>query len=141
MSADGFFDTSSVLVEAVLDALRADEGVRAQLDDPARIFDGETPAPVFPYAVLERHEQVPRSVSGVAGAEHRLQFVTRSRSGGAREAKQILDALARAFETMELDLTGQRVVLTVVTYADAMRTRDLQAFRGVLRVKLIVEEQ
>ncbi len=140
MSASGLFSgAEAALAEAVLEALRSDADVQAVLGNPARLFDDETRGSAFPYAVLERHEQFSADASLVAGAEHRLSFATYSRYGGRIEAKQVLGALRAATDRMDLSLSGQRVVLAHVVYCDAMRTRNRQSFRGVLRVRVITE--
>lgn len=143
MSFDGFgAGAESALSEAVLAVLRADAGVRELLGDPARVFDDETQAPAYPFARLERHDAKPGDAIAPVRLEHRLQFMTLSRHEGRREAKAILGAMRAAIEDADwsaLGLVGQRVVVAMVTYSDAMRTRNLSAFRGVLRVKIIVE--
>ena len=141
MSADGFFASSdNALVTGVLDALRADPEVQALLGQPARIFDDETDAPVFPYAMLERHERFEAGSAGVNGAEHRLSLATWSRHGGRSEAKLILGTLRAAVDAMTVSLPGQTIILAHTVYSDAMRTRDRKAFRGVLRIRIITEE-
>lgn len=141
MSADGFFASADGdLADGVLDALRADPGVQAILGNPARIFDAETDAPGYPYAVLERHERFDASSTGVCGSEHRLSLATYSRYGGRREAKQVLGSLRAAIDAMSVTLPGQAIVLAHVVYSDAMRTRDRRSFRGVLRIRIITEE-
>lgn len=141
MSADGFYAASDVeIVSAVLNALRSDADVRELLGDPARIYDDETRSPVFPYAVLERHERLRADVSEVCGAEHRLTLATYSRLGGRIQAKAILGALRAAVDRLEVNLSQQRIVLAYVTYSDALRARDQISFRGILRIKIITEE-
>lgn len=141
MSADGLFASSDAdLAAAVLEALRADPDVQAVLGSPARLYDDETRGPAFPYAVLERHERYASDAQGVCGAEHRLSFATYSRYGGRTEAREVLGALRVAVGRLSADLSDQRIVLAHVTYSDAMRTRDLRSFRGVLRVRILTEE-
>ena len=141
MSADGFFATSAPeLVDAVLSALRSDETIQSVLGNPARLFDDESRQPNYPYAVLERHESTDSSSSNHFSLEHRLQFATYSRHGGLREAKAILGALKHAMEHLSLSLTHQRIVLTIPTYCDVMRTQNQTVFRGVLRVRIHTEE-
>lgn len=141
MSADGFFATSDAeLGVAVLAALRTDPALIELLGDPVRLFDDETQAPAFPYAVLERHESTDTSASGTRSLEHLLQFATFSRHGGLREAKTILGALRSAIERLDLVLSTQRVVLTIPLYCDVMRTQNQQVFRGLLRIRIHTEE-
>lgn len=130
----------AALQQALLDAAKADAAVRALLGDPARIFDGETDGAAFPYAVLERHEVAERSSAGVPGQSHTVSFGVRSRYGGRRAAMEVVGALRASLETAVITLPQQRIVLLQTVYADVMRTPDLTAFRGVLRVRVITEE-
>lgn len=125
---------------AVLDALRADAGVQDVLGSPARIFDGETDAPLFPYVELERHDVRPRGSAGRAGQAHTITFGLRSRSGGRADAVRILSALRQVIDGLGGELATQTVLLSQTLYADVMRTPDLREFRGVLRVRIITEE-
>lgn len=141
MSADGLvWSAEAALEKAFLEGLRADAEVQAVFGSPARIFDDETSEPVFPYAELERHEVEERSCSGVAGQAHTLTFGLRSRDGGRAAAKEALGALRSAAEKLDLMLAAQRCVLIQTVYSDVMRTPDLRAFRGVIRIRIITEE-
>lgn len=141
MSADGMiWSAEAALQRAFLAALRADADVQAVLGDPARIFDDESPAPVFPYARLERHEVAERSATGAAGQAHTLSFGIRCRDGGRAAAKDAVGALRAAAEAADLALAGQRVVLIQPVYSDVVRTPDLREFRGLLRIRIITEE-
>lgn len=145
MSFDGFLaDAEAGVLDAVLTVLRADEGVGQALGEPARVFDSETEGGYFPYVRLERHKVRPADTLKAARAEHVLQFESRSKFGGFLEAKAILGALRAAIEAADWSRVGpigQRVVMAVVTYADVMRTRRGTSFRGVFRVKLLVEDE
>ena len=128
------------LVAAILTALRVDAIVQAALGNPARVYDDETPGPAYPYAVIERHESQAANGVSTRGLDHTVQIATYSRHGGAYEAKRLLSALRAAFETLQITLPEQRVVLIVPTYCDAMRTKNQYLFRGVLRVRVVTEE-
>lgn len=128
------------LVEHVLTSLRADAGLQALLGDPARIFDDETRAGLFPYLVLERCERRDASAAGVSGAEYRLQFASRSRTGGQVAAKTLLATLRVALHNVDPSLASQHLVLIHPTYSDVMRAPNRQSLRGVLRVRIVSEE-
>lgn len=128
------------LIEQILAALRADADLQTLLGSPARIFDDETRAALFPYVVLERCERRDASAASVSGAEHRLQFATLSRAGGQTEAKALLATLRSAVQRMELTLSRQRVILVHPTYSDVMRAPNRQVLRGVMRVRIVTEE-
>jgi len=142
MSADGHFpaDSDAVLLDALMSALRADDGVRAVFGTPARIFDDESEAPVFPFAVLERHDVTPAGSSLVAGAEHRFTLATASRHGGRALAREAVGALRNGADRFAPNLPGQRVVLAQTVYSDVVRTPDRRRFRGLVRIRIITEE-
>ncbi|MEZ5945911.1 MAG: DUF3168 domain-containing protein [Hyphomonas sp.] len=120
--------------------LRADAGVQSVFGSPARVFDAESEEPLFPYALLERHETTPGGASLVKGLEHRITLACYSRDDGLKGAKQCLSALRTAVDQADWAVPGAHVVLAQVLYADAMRTADRRAFRGVVRVRIISEE-
>lgn len=141
MSADGFFaDAEADVLSVLLDALRANADVRSVLGTPARIFDNGSPAPVFPYAEAVRFETRPFGSALHAEHEHRITLAVLSRYGGRVEARRLLGVLRRAIDAADLTLPGQWVVLKHIVYADVLRTSDLRAFRGLIRVRLITEE-
>jgi len=141
--ADGailFADAESRVQKAVMAALRADEEGRRVFCSPPRIFDDETQSPAYPYATLERHETRPAGSAGVAGQEHTLTFAVSSRFGGRVYAKEAIGALRLALERADIALEGQTIVLALPTYGDVFRTSDQQAFRGILRLRIMSEE-
>ncbi|MCR9194975.1 MAG: DUF3168 domain-containing protein [Hyphomonas sp.] len=139
-TAPTYMENDSDLIATLLEALRGDSGLQTMLGSPARVFDDETRAPLFPYIMLERWERQDASTSGVNGADHRLQFATLSRDGGHSAAKELLAALRMALQRVELILDNQHVVLVHPTYSDVMRAPNRQVFRGVMRVRIITEE-
>lgn len=141
--ADGMMlsaDAECAVQKAVLGALRSDEGVRAVFGAPPRIYDDETQGPAYPFATLERHETRPAGSAGVPGLEHTLTFAVASRFGGRAYAKEAMGVMRAAIEAASITPDGQRIVLALPTYGDVFRTRDRQAFRGILRIRIISEE-
>ncbi|MEL7127938.1 MAG: DUF3168 domain-containing protein [Pseudomonadota bacterium] len=141
--ADGlgtFVSPECRLQAAVLAGLRADPDVREIYGDPARVYDDETRGPAYPYATLERHESRPAGAADCIAREHTLTFAVTSRYGGRAYAKDALGALRSAIERMDIAPEGQTVVLAYTTYGDVFRTQDRQAFRGVIRIRIISEE-
>lgn len=126
---------------ALMAALRADAGVQAIFGANARVYDDETEAPAFPFARLERHECRPAGASGGEAQEHQITIAVSSRHGGLREAKAGLAALRAAVEGADWTGAGRHIVLAYTTYADAMRQFDRRAFRGVIRFRIISEEE
>lgn len=123
----------------LLTMLRDDPGVQAVLGHPARLFDGEASTGYLPYVVMERHEVTPLERSEVATEEHIVTLASRSCFDGIREAKSILNALSEAVNRLGSHLGDIQIVLAHVSYCDAMRTADQRAFRGLIRIRLIVE--
>lgn len=141
MSADGVFqDRASALSETVLAELAESAEVQSLLGKPARLYAGSLRGASYPYVSLERHETSDVSASMAPASEHILQFASFSRHGGLAEAKSILAALRTAVEALPKTLVGQRIVLALPFYCDAMRTQNPLIFRGVLRVRLYTEE-
>lgn len=141
--ADGVLlgvDAECRVQKAVMTALRADENVRRVFGTPPRVYDDETRGPAYPYATLERHETRPAGAAGCAGLEHTLTFAVASRFGGRAYAKEALGALRAAIERANIAPEGQVIVLVYPTYGDVFRTRDRQAFRGIIRIRIISEE-
>ena len=125
---------------ALLIMLRADASVQAIFGNPARVYDDETRGPDYPFALLERHETKPADTQSVPGTEHTFTLAVISRYGGRVLVREALGVLRAAIEGTNMIVPGQHVVLSFTTYADVLRTRDLRAYRGLLRIKIITEE-
>ncbi|MCZ4298003.1 DUF3168 domain-containing protein [Henriciella marina] len=140
MSAPSFpSGVEAELQLAVMEALRCDTGVQAYLGNPARVFDGDSDEPVFPCVELERHDVRPNGSAGHAGSAHTLSFGLRTRMGGRAEAMRILSELRRVLDAFSCADDGRRSVLSQTIYCDVMRTPDLREFRGVVRMRIILE--
>lgn len=127
------------LLRALLADLRADADLQTVLGQPVRLYDAETTAPVFPYALLERHESREADSVATRRLEHTIQFATYTRYGGFEMAKGLLGVLRGAVERCSLIVPGQRVLLVMPTYCDVLRTRNQTTLRGVLHVRVISE--
>ena len=128
------------LISAVLTALQADQDLQAWVGNPARIVDGELPAPAFPYIALERQETEPADTVEHRGFQHSLHFAAYIHNRSAQTARKLVGALWAAIEGLEFSLSDQRVILVLPTYSDVLRTKNQRILRGVLRVKLYTEE-
>lgn len=126
--------------KALLVLLQTDVGVQAMFGNPARVYDDETRGPDYPYALLERHETRPADAQSIPGTEHTFTLAVLSRYGGRALVREALGALRAAIESTSIVVQGQRAVLAFITYADVLRARDLMAYRGLLRIKIITEE-
>ena len=130
----------AAIQDALMALLRADAGVQAIFGAPARVFDAESDAPIFPHAQLERHEVTPAGAALVDGHEHRLTLAVFSREEGLKAAKAAVAALRAAVERADWSRAGVHVVMAHVVYGDVMRTADKRAFRGIIRIRIISEE-
>ncbi|MEO0881489.1 MAG: DUF3168 domain-containing protein [Pseudomonadota bacterium] len=128
------------VADAVLDALRQDADVQAVFGHPARLFESETSQPIYPYAVLERHETRPNGSADVSSTEHILTLGISSRFGGRRYAREFMGAIRAAVERASFSIPEQQVVLAYTSYGDVFRARDRRTLRGLLRIRLITEE-
>lgn len=128
------------LVRALLDRLRADAWMQAELGTPARIFDDESEAPSFPFLRLERHETRDAGSSCVPALDHRITLGLASRWGGRQFAKRVLGRVREVVEGEALSVAGQVVVLQQVVFSDVLRAADRRAFRGIIQIRIIAEE-
>ena len=127
------------LSHAVLAALRADPDLQADFGTPARIYDDETRRAPYPNTALEGWSSEPADTASRRGAAQTATFVVQSRYGGHAEARRLVGALRASLDRLEIDLPTQRVILVQTVFTDVMRTADLQQFRGVVRVRFVVD--
>ena len=123
---------------AVLDALRADDGVRSVLGVAPRVFSGDAEKPAYPYLEVTRH-----AVEDVSGADasmwrHELDLAVMTSVGGREEARQAADAVRAVIDTVALSVPGHRCVLAWASFIDVMRA-SVHLWRAVVRVRLQVE--
>jgi Protein of unknown function (DUF3168) len=128
------------LTGALLAVLREAPAVRDIFGSPARIYDDESAAPAFPFARIERHETLSAGASLSAAFEYRISVAIYSRDGGLEDAKKALNALRSVVEAAPLSVPGYHVVLAHVIYADTLRASDRRLFRGLIRIRIIIEE-
>ncbi|MEM7330319.1 MAG: DUF3168 domain-containing protein [Pseudomonadota bacterium] len=128
------------LLVALISALRADPALQAVLGQPIRLFDAETIAPAFPYAVLQQYEC--RDADGVSTRrlKHRIEFATYTRHGGMIAATDLLSQMREAIERATLSLSSQRLVHIMPAETEVFRTHKTTVLRGVLRLSLYTEQ-
>ena len=111
------------LQKAVYQALRADAGLKAEIGDPARIFDDPPPEAPYPYLTIgEARASDYKGLDG--GLEHDLKLYAFSRYAGRREVKRILSAVYDALHDAALTLSGHDLVNIRFVFADAFRRLD-----------------
>ncbi len=123
---------------AVLDALRADVGVRAVLGVAPRVFAGDAEKPAYPYLEVSRH-----ALEDVSGADalmwrHELDLAVMTSVGGREEAREAADAVRAVVDAGALSIEGYRCVLASAPFIDVMRA-SVHLWRALVRVRLQVE--
>ena len=129
----------SDLVTTLLDMLRADAGVQTIFGSPARIFDGETDRSLYPYAELVSAELRDIESARAPGGEHRITIAVNVRGEGREQAAAGLGAIVKAVQENALSLPGQNIALAHPVYLDILRGRQPQTYRGLLRLRIIIE--
>ena len=128
------------LQKAVYQALRADAGLKAEIGDPARIFDDPPPEALFPYLTIgEARASDWKGVEG--GLEHDLKLYVFSRYAGRREVKRILGAVYDALHEAALTVTGHNLINIRFVFADAFRRSDGETYQGVARFRAVTQPQ
>ncbi len=128
------------LQKAIYQTLSADAALKAEIGDPARIFDDPPPDAVFPYLTLgEARMSDWKGVDG--GAEHDVKLYVFSRYAGRREVKRILGAVYDALHEAALTLAGHDLINIRFVFADAFRRSDGETYQGVARFRAVTMEQ
>jgi hypothetical protein len=130
----------SDVLAALMDALRANAGVKAALGDPVRIFDDRPAGAAFPHAVIELGVSRPADSAGVQALEQEIAIEVFSRRAGKSEALSALAAMREALHDADIEITGRQVVLIQALSAQASRL-DPQTIRGVLRLRVLTEAE
>lgn len=123
---------------AVLDALRADVGVKAVLGSAPRVFDGEAEKPAYPYLELTRHSVEDASGASAPMWRHMIDLAVTTSVGGRDEAKAAADAVRSVIDAGGLAPDGFRCVLANVSFVDVMRA-STHIWRAIVRIRLIIE--
>ena len=131
-------DPERALQRALIDHLRADDGVRATLGHPAAIYDEPPQDPGWPHLLIGRSESRPYAADGEA-TEHIVTLTARSRFGGTEEAKAVSAAVRTALSEAPIPIAGHRIVNLRVTYQDVFRAADWKKTLGVTRVRAVTE--
>ena len=125
--------------EAIQAALSADPRVQAVLGDPARMHASPVSDSLFPHAVWRAVSSRPNGSSHAEGEVHDMTLEVRSLETGADVAERAVNALAAAINSLRPVSTTVHVVLLMTTLADVMRGPDGRTFRGIIRLRAVVE--
>ena len=115
--------------------------VRNALGSPLRVSGGEGQKPGFPFLRVSAHEVRGDGVGTVGPREHRLSLEVLSRAGGRAEASRLVALIADTLRGATLTPEGQHVVLFHPVYADVFLRADGTTFRGLLRLRALMEEE
>ena len=131
-------DASLSLQKAVYAALIADAGVKAEVGDPARIYDDPPADAIFPYLTLG--ESKARALGGVDGAfEHELRFYAYSKYAGRLEIKRIMGAIYDALHDAPLQPQDHHLISLRFIFNDAFRRTDGETYQAVSRFRAVTQ--
>jgi hypothetical protein len=126
------------LLAAIRVAASADTDVRAVLGNPARLYDSRPKEVIFPFLTIGRVETSPADSSEASALTHNITLHVWSREGKA-EATEAVAALRSCLHNAALTISGRRLVLLNVVYADIFLSPDARATQGLMRLRAITE--
>lgn len=126
---------------AVRNTLVANAEVKAQLGDPARIYDEPPADPVFPYITCGRSECLPYDGDALHVVEQILHLHVWSRYAGRKEAKAVVTAVRAALQDQALTAGGYHHSNLRATYTDVFRVGDGRTTQGVIRLRALTEPE
>ena len=126
------------LQRAIFSALKVDAGLKAEIGDPARIYDDPPEDAAFPYLTIG--EARARDWPGVdGGLEHEVRLHAFSRYAGRREVKRIMSAAYDALHEASLTLTGHHLVNIRFVFGDAFRRQDGETYQAAMRFRAVTQ--
>lgn len=125
------------LQAALFAALKEDAALAALTG--GRIHDAAPQGTALPHVVLADLASVDASDSGADGAEHFATFLVWSRSGGRREALEILGAMTACLDGMAMPLAGHHLVALSVERTETRREADGRTWRGLMQLRAVTE--
>jgi hypothetical protein len=130
----------AALEAAILEQLNASEAVRERLGDPVRLAGTNGGLPAYPCLEIVGHEVRPAGSDGVAAREHRLDLAVVTHVDAPGGARAPLAAVRTALDGVRPQMDGWRCVLLHIVFADVLGGRRQREVRGLLRLRMIVEE-
>lgn len=123
---------------AVYQHLKASATLKAELGDPARIYDDPPADAVFPFLTLG--EARTKDWPGIEGGlEHELRLHAFSRYAGRREVKGILAAVYDELHDADIAITGHDLINFRFVFSDAFRPQDGETYQGVARFRAVTQ--
>jgi hypothetical protein len=125
--------------EAIHAALGADPRVQAVLGQPVRLHAAPVSDSLFPHAVWRSISTRPNGSVLGAGEVHDMTLEVRTLETGADVAERAVHALSAAINSVRPVSAEIHIVLLMTTLADVMRGPDGRTFRGLIRLRAVVE--
>jgi len=126
------------LQTALIAALRADSPLTTLLGGPA-IHDGAPQDAALPHVVLADLASLEYSDASNEGEEHFATFLVWSRTGGRRQALEVLAAMTAVLDEAALALSGHALINLRVERTEARRQADGETWRGLMRLRAVTE--
>ncbi|MEO1015283.1 MAG: DUF3168 domain-containing protein [Pseudomonadota bacterium] len=134
--SEAAIDQGWALQKAVHAAIGENDGVKALLGDPPRIYDIAPRRPVFPFATYG--EWRASAYGGLPGGlEHDIRIRVFSRYEGRRESREIMAALQDALEGAPLAPEGRALVSMRFVFSDVFLRADGATWGGVIRFRAV----
>lgn len=131
-------DASLSLQKAIYASLMADAAIKAEVGDPARIYDAPPADAVFPYLTIG--ETKTRPLSGIDGAvEHDVRLYAYSKYAGRLEIKRIMGAVYDVLHDAPLQPLDHQLVSLRFVFADAFRRTDGETYQAVSRFRAVTQ--
>ena len=131
-------DASRALQTAVYASLMADAGVKAEIGDPARIYDAPPVDAIFPYLTIG--ETKTRPLTGIDGAvEHDVRLYAYSKYAGRLEIKRIMGAVYDALHDAPLQPQDHHLISLRFVFNDAFRRTDGVTYQAVSRFRAVTQ--
>ncbi|HEU0118813.1 MAG TPA: DUF3168 domain-containing protein [Alphaproteobacteria bacterium] len=125
--------------EAVLSALTASSEVQSVLGSPARVYDHVPVGAVFPYAVFGPLHIAPYDTKTEIGFEQIVTLNIWSRYRGAKEVKDIFQAIYDTLHRATLSVAGEVFLSCEFHSADIMPDSDGLTYQGEVRYAIITQ--
>lgn len=126
-------DLASNTVAGLLQAIKADAGVRAVLGNPVRVSEDLPVQAAFPYLVLTSCSQKEGGAKGLSLLVLEVGFKVISRSKGGGEVRAILAALRAALHEGSPALTSGVVVSLREEAASCQWVQTRSQYEGLVR--------
>lgn len=127
------------LRQALYATLLADDGLKAIVGDPVRLYDDVPAGATFPFITFGDSDIRDWSTKDGPGAEHTVTLNVWSRYEGHMEAQLILEAIEAALEDAAPTLSGHTLVNLLFVSGQIIRDPDGATTHGTIRFRAVTE--